>query len=363
MRMCRNPQCERRFPIDVHFCPYCGEAQRTSPSRVGASRNVFVMGDSARSQDQKTADASAREQDDEALSPALATVIGAVDVPSTSAHAGIVPLYTSRLTVLATRPVTWMLVVAIALLWLAPLQKKLSKVIPFAEYESVSCAGTIASELSVLVDLPAQLEPSTKAELLVRLSQQLDAEHVGVQRMNLFSTAPEHGDAATPIFSACTSRAALASLFRLHGLDPRLKSHFVDNVKVAMIARGTAAAPSGITQVVADLSVSQYLRAPQNTLVVFSDLIEKSDGISLLKCRDPQDAVRIYRAARAGGVERPAFKNVSVDLNVIPDAGIAPSTGQCRKSFWNWYFGDAEGENAHVKMNYLPGRQMKNTKL
>jgi len=209
MRMCRNPQCERRFPIDVHFCPYCGEAQRTSPSRVGASRNVFVMGDSARSQDQKTADASAREQDDEALSPALATVIGAVDVPSTSAHAGIVPLYTSRLTVLATRPVTWMLVVAIALLWLAPLQKKLSKVIPFAEYESVSCAGTIASELSVLVDLPAQLEPSTKAELLVRLSQQLDAEHVGVQRMNLFSTAPEHGDAATPIFSACTSRAAL----------------------------------------------------------------------------------------------------------------------------------------------------------
>jgi hypothetical protein len=361
MRMCRNRHCERRFPSDVDFCPYCGEAQRTPPSRGGASPNARVIQDGAPTQDRKTADASTG-RDDASLSTVLAPVLGAVDVSPAPAPADMVPMPGSRLAVLATRPVTWMLVVVIALLLLASLRDRLSKVLPSAEYQTVSCAGTIASELSVLVDLPARLEPSTKAELLARLSQQLDAGHVGVQRMNLFSTASEHGDAGTPIFSACTSRAALASLFRLHGVDPRLKSDFVDNVEAAMKARGTASPSSGITQVVADLSVSQYLRASQNTLVVFSDLVEKSNGISLLVCRDPQDAIRSYRAARAGGVERPAFKNVSVDLNVIPDAGIEPSTGQCRKTFWNWYFGDVEGENAHVTMNYLPGRQLKNTK-
>jgi len=363
MRMCRNLLCARHFPTDVQFCPYCGEAQRSLPALGSASSKGDAVATKAPTQNREIAHPLEEHDEGVTLPPGLTTTTGSIDVDAVSAQAGMMPLHTSRLALLATRPVVWMPVFAMVLLLLASSLYKLPKLIPDAAYETVSCDGTIASELSLLVDLPVQLEPSTKAELLVRVSQQLDAEHVGVQRVNLFSTAAVHGDASTPIFSACTSRAALASLFRLHGTDPHLKTQFADKVNTEMTVRRTVLPSSPLTQVVADLSVSQYLRAPQNTLVVFSDLVEKSNGLSLLECRDPQDAVRTYRAARAGGVERPTFKNVSVDLNVIPDTGIQPATGQCRKTFWNWYFGDVEGVNAHVTMNYLPGRQQKSTNL
>ena len=366
MRMCKSLRCARHFPVDVSFCPYCGEAQQwTATAPVASKRRVDADRESGRDRDTVAAPAAAQAVvvPESAAVPVVPATERATTAQAMPGRAGPTGSLASRFAAIPRRPTAWIVAVAMAVLLSAGSGRTVRLLVPDAGYVAVSCDSPIASELSILIDLPAHLAQSTSAEVLVRLSQQLDAGHAGVRRVSLFSTTPPHGDVGMPLVSTCISQAPLASLFGAHGLDPRLKAQFLEKVSARLAADESAPPPAPLTQVVSDLSVSQYLRSPKNTLMVFSALVDRSTGFSLLECSDTQDAIRLYRSTRAGAVERPAFRNASIDLNVIPDTGIRPATAQCRKRFWGWYFGDVEGLGTKVSMNYLPGRLRNKDKL
>lgn len=217
-------------------------------------------------------------------------------------------------------------------------------------YKAVPCDGPIDAELSVFVDLPRPVAASTGNEILARLSAQLDARHDGTRRINLFSTA---GQGATPLVSACSAPALFAGLLGRQGLDAQLRTRIMAAVNRELAAPRTTYGV--LSQLLSDASASQYTRSPRNTIVVFSSMNEQTAGFSLRECKTVQGTILHYRAARAGGVERPAFKDTSVMLNVVPGLGMDRESVRCRDQFWNWYFGDLDGKHAGLSRDYLPG--------
>lgn len=346
--LCLNRECSRQLFSRVPYCPYCGAIQeikktaRTDSVAAPTSRISTPVAESpgpASTDPAQVLSAGQNPADQPAPPLPPATAI----LPTTPARGR--PL-----------PARWLALALAALVLLAAAIHLAVPAWPEAGYVAVTCDAPAASELSILLDLPTQLEPSTRAEVLVRLTQALDAEHGGVRRISVFSTRARHGDVATPVVSACAAPTMLGSLLGAHGLAPQLKSQILGKIESQLAVQESATA---LTQVVADLSVSQYLRAPQNTLLVFSDLIDKSARFNLLSCDNSQDVIHNYRASHAGAVQRPAFRNTAVDLNAVPDLGIGPATARCRKAFWQWYFSDAEGQGAQLTMNFLPGRLKK----
>jgi hypothetical protein len=217
----------------------------------------------------------------------------------------------------------------------------------------VPCGDQIDSELTVLVDMPGKLSESARLEMQARLERHVVEPHAGVRRANVFVTRLGSGDAGRPLLSMCTARSPLAWLLPLRRSDPQIKARFLGAVFTSEKPRDPQHVT--ITQVVSDISSSQFLRAPANKLVVFSAMTEQSPEFSLLACHDVDETIRTYREARAGGVQRPAFRNTSIELDVVPDVGVTRAVASCRERFWNWYFGDFEGEGTHLSRDYLPG--------
>jgi hypothetical protein len=151
----------------------------------------------------------------------------------------------------------------------------------------------------------------------------------------------------------CTARSPLAWLLPFRRNDPQIKTRLLGAIFTSEKPRNDQHVT--LTQMVSDISSSQFLRAPANKLAVFSTMIEQSPGFSLLACQDVDETIRAYREARAGGVQRPAFRNTSIELDVVPDVRVTRAVASCREQFWNWYFGDFEGEGTHLSRDYLPG--------
>lgn len=368
--LCQNNQCSRKLFSQVHYCPFCGVEQKQERKR----QKEPVSEQSARTSAPHHQRSSVAHNGDQPQVTETATISGSSTGAATGDPVTLAPAtsvaQTQSVANLATRrasilpPQRWIVGILAVILLLAGLVRLAGPDWPGPGYQSVACGSTIAAELTILIDLPAQLDPSTRAELFVRLTRALDTEHSGVRRISVFSTRSRQGDSATPIFSECSATTPLGSMLGAHGLAPQFKAAIIDKVEQQLTLQESAASVTALTQVVADLSVSQYLRAPENTFMVFSDLIDKSTNFNLLTCDNTQDMIRSYRATHAGAVERPAFRNTAVDLNVVPDMDIGPATARCRKAFWHWYFSDSEGESARLAMNFLPGRLKKkvNTK-
>ncbi|MFC5460177.1 hypothetical protein [Massilia niabensis] len=215
-----------------------------------------------------------------------------------------------------------------------------------------SCDAVIDAELAFFVDVPGTVDESMSSEILARLGEQLDAPFAGVRRISLFSTRHR---GTTPLITVCTRPPLFATLFGRQWTESALRSRLAGAVRAEL---GQTVAPAGsqtLTQVLADVSVSTYSRSAKNTLVIFSGLREKWRGFDPRRCGGVQAAIAAYRMARAGGVERPSFKSVTIHLNVIPEPGAGRDVSRCRRAFWNWYFGDFEGEGEGVTWEYLPG--------
>lgn len=259
-------------------------------------------------------------------------------------------------------PRSWMLVAVLAATVLLLVyvvagirHPTMSRIVRTAE----PCSGAIDAELAFFVDVPGAVDASTMGEILARLREQLDAPFTGQRRISVFGTR-HHG--ATPLLAVCTRPRLFATLFGRQETDPALRLRLVEAVR-AELGQVAAAGSQTLTQVLADVSVSTYSRSPMNTLVIFSGLRETWPSFDPRRCGGVQAAVAAYRRARAGGVERPAFKSATIHLNVIPEPGVGPDVARCRRAFWNWYFGDVDGKSAEVSWDYLPGSMSDATQL
>jgi hypothetical protein len=353
--VCIRVDCARNLAGTVRFCPYCGTAQQVArkPVRVRSTPQQL--------------DGNAVKRHTSARPPAKTTALPS-QLPAGQGEAPNFPLQQSATTFASqdanqnsSRPAEAgkgsrrLLALMLVLLALVVGGTVVQRKMPSLAYALtvVPCGDQIDSELTVLVDLPGKLSESGRLEMRARLERLVGEAHAGVRRANVFVTWPVPGDAGRPLLSMCTARSPLAWLLPLRQNDPQIKTRFLGAIFTSEKPRNTQHV--ALTQVVSDISSSQFLRAPANKLAVFSTMIEQSPRFSLLACQDVDETIRTYREARAGGVQRPAFRNTSIELDVVPDVRVTRAVASCREQFWNWYFGDFEGEGTHLSRDYLPG--------
>lgn len=174
-------------------------------------------------------------------------------------------------------------------------------------------------------------------------------------RISLYAVSDKSSAALTSLYEGCKLPASGNDITNSDkSIRARYEKQFMHQLQNALRRRFEDSDKSPIAQAISDLSVSQELRALENNLLIFSDLIENSPALNMYRCagEDPRET---YRRNNAGAVERPTFGAVNLSVHIIPRRGLTEGALQCRNRFWNWFLGDNAGPRAGVKFDYLPG--------
>lgn len=217
-----------------------------------------------------------------------------------------------------------------------------------------NCLDPVTAETVLLLDETEPFSAQTADEIKARALSWI-RDRVGVnERVTVFTVTDLSSGSLQPVFSRCRPPE---NGNRLVENVRRLRKVFDDNfmrpLEERLSVRPGNSRTSPIAQAITDISLSHYLRAPRNSLIVFSDMLENTSSFSMYRC--PADPIRAFREGRRGGVERPKFRNTEIAINVVPRLGQSRETLRCRDHLWPWFFGDSEGTGAGVQFDPLPG--------
>jgi hypothetical protein len=219
-----------------------------------------------------------------------------------------------------------------------------------------NCIGEPVASTVVLLDHSDAMSAQTRDEVLARASAHIRDKVQVNERVTVFTVSDLSRKALRPLVSLCRPPAEGSRLTEnVKVIEKRFQERFVAPLREALSAGPTGAKESAIAQALTDISLSRYLRSPQNSLLVFSDMYEHTDKFSLYKCASPDGVIARYRDSRRGAQERPKFRNTSVFINVIPRPQPSQQVLKCRDKLWPWFFGNNEGASAGLTIDYLPG--------
>lgn len=218
------------------------------------------------------------------------------------------------------------------------------------------CVGDVAASTVIIVDHTEKTTVQTRTEIVQRALAYVNGRKTN-ERVAVFHVNSTARKSLLPTFVKCKPPHP-DEVSRMTGSRSRAEKRFRDftsQLRASLSVIPVDSEESPLAQAFIDLSLSQYLRTEENSLLIFSDLLENTAGLRIYNCDSGQTAIRKFRDARQGAVERPKFKNTRVLLHVIPRFDLARESVQCRDYFWNWFFGDNEGALASVEVDPLPG--------
>lgn len=219
-----------------------------------------------------------------------------------------------------------------------------------------SCSADIARSTVIVIDRSDDTPSQTLDEILARTKQFVSDRAQEGELVSLFEISGSSRTSLKPVFSACLPQRDGNDLYENRRKIQRyFDERFAKPLDQALAHPPARSATSPISEAIIDLSASQYMASPANRLIVFSDLLQNSPNASLYRCSSAKTAVADFRSHRAGAIERPNFRNTSIELNVIPREGIGHDVVACRDGFWAWFFGDDEGPEAGLTTKMLPG--------
>jgi hypothetical protein len=221
-----------------------------------------------------------------------------------------------------------------------------------------NCIGDSVANTVIVLDYSDDVPLQTRDEVQARAMAHVNNRVAVNERVSVFTVSALSKRNLVPVVTVCRppndgNRATAKVAF--------IKKHYRDSfeqpLRAALAGRANESPESPIAQALTDLSLSQYLRAPTNTLLVFSDMLENTSSFSLYRCAGADAVVSTYRQARKGAQERPHFENTNVVVNLIPRLGQSAKTVACRDRFWTWFFGDSGGakDRAGLDVVFLPG--------
>ena len=227
---------------------------------------------------------------------------------------------------------------------------------PPTRYPNGCLASGWQTSTVILLDHSEGISTQTGREIETRVVDFINNSVPTNGHVSLYTISDESARALVPVFDGCKPPST-GNQFTQSEKSIRLHFNrdFMGKLKAALHQQFSDSTTSPIAQAVSDLSQSEDLRTESSNLLVFSDMIENSPQLDMYHCSGATDPVQEYRAANAGAVERPTFRNVAIVLNMIPRRGLSQATLQCRKRFWPWFFGDDAGPSASLNSNYLPG--------
>ncbi|QEZ44154.1 hypothetical protein [Cupriavidus oxalaticus] len=219
------------------------------------------------------------------------------------------------------------------------------------------CGLEPAGKTVFVIDQSEDLTEQTKAEVVARAMKVVDEKVKAGELVSVFSITELSKKNLVPVFSYCKpSREGSRVTSNPKLLERIYREKFAKPLEKALRMPIPGSKESPVAQAIVDLSLSEHLNSPaESRLVVFSDLMEHTDKFSLYGCKAAQEAISRFRYARGATVARPAFKDVEIELNIVPRPNIPAPVGKCRDAFWVWFFGDNEGARASLTPNYLPG--------
>lgn len=224
------------------------------------------------------------------------------------------------------------------------------------ELDERGCAEPIDRKTVVIIDRSDDTPTQTVQEMVSRVKRYVADQAHENELISLFEISGVSQRELEPIFSACLPKRDGNDLYEnRRKIRKTFEQRFEKPLDAALTRAPAKSEVSPISEAISDVSASSFLDARSNRLMIFSDLLQHSDNGSLYNCVASGDAVRDFRAHRAGAIERPSFKNTSVELHMIPREGIGRATVSCRDGFWAWFFGDNEGAEASLVTRMLPG--------
>lgn len=217
------------------------------------------------------------------------------------------------------------------------------------------CIGQPSSATVIVLDHSETMSVQTREEILARTLTHVEKLPVN-ERVTVYRVTELSKRELEPAFSRCIpARTGNRVLEGTKGLQKKYQTTFLKPLMEVLATVPANGKESPIAQALIDISLSQALRAPSNSLLVFSDMLEHTPKFSLYRCGDVQKSIADLRESRRGAQERPKFVNTAVYLNLVPRADLSRVTLKCRDQVWAWFFGDNEGAGAAVEFDYLPG--------
>ena len=217
------------------------------------------------------------------------------------------------------------------------------------------CCGIISQSSVILLDHTDAITQQTKSEIESRALAHVESLPEN-SRVTVFAVTEQSKTDLKPRFNRCIPPQFVSPLTGdpkqvQKNYNAKFRTPLVESLRLQI--RKSNQSP--LAQAMTDISLSQYLRAPVNHLLVFSDMLENTSTFSLYSCTSSQQAAIDYRKARKGAEERPRFVNTDIMLNLIPRYDLPEGALRCRDGFWNWFFGDNSGPAAVIRSEYLPG--------
>lgn len=220
------------------------------------------------------------------------------------------------------------------------------------------CIEPVQQNLVILLDHSDHATLQTHEEIIARSLKQVQTIPSNT-RVTLFAISRTSQRELKPLFSACRPPDDGSILTEnVKKVRRSYEENFRRPLQRALAQSIAVSDQSPLAQSITDISLTQYLRAPRNTLLVFSDMLENTKAFSLYRCSNGDGAIQEYRQARAGAQERPQFSNATILLNFIPRYDLPKETLSCRATFWNWFFGDNKGAGS-IQSDFLPGGDTK----
>lgn len=224
------------------------------------------------------------------------------------------------------------------------------------EADEEGCAGAVAAETVIVLDHSETLSMQTLEEITARAMAHVREKARTNERVTVFYVSELSKKSLAPAFSRCKPPHEGSRLHQdVKGIAKAFKRDFLAPLEGALKAAPSNGKESPIAQALIDISLSRYLRSPQNTLLVYSDMLEHTPKFSLYSCTDAMRSVALFKDSRKGAQERPHFSQTRVVLNMVPRLDISRATLKCRDQVWAWFFGDNDGASAGLDVDYLPG--------
>lgn len=218
------------------------------------------------------------------------------------------------------------------------------------------CAGDVTNNTVIVLDHSEKITDQTRTEIAARALAHVQKRVQTNERVTVFNISEASKKALAPAFSRCKPPTdGNRMIENVKHIEKSYKRDFIEPLTSALSTPPVDAPESPLGQALIDISLSQHLRGQRNSLLVFSDLMENTPRFSLYSCSDPANTVGRFRESRRGAMERPKFVNTSVQLNVVPRTDLPKASLKCRDALWLWFFGDNEGGDAKVSIDFLPG--------
>lgn len=254
-----------------------------------------------------------------------------------------------------TITLAWMgaLVSAVAIVGLLAASQYMKK----EKVDTRGCTQGVLDKSVIVLDTSDEVSAQTQSEMIRRVMNLVeDTVHEG-EMVSIFKVSELSKKNLTPTFARCKPRRSGNALNEnTRTLARAYKDKFLIPLQKALESPIDGSKQSPIAQSLVDISLSDYLRTNGAArLIIFSDFMEYTDKFSLYKCNSGIQAVSEFKYSRGASVARPTFRDVDVQLNIIPRPEISSAIGKCRTYFWNWFFGDNKGSHSRFVPSDLPG--------